>query len=467
MVFEPYNEKGTTLREKGTTLFERGTLLPPPVPAPLPKPSPTPTPFIDLVERERKDAIIHDTHAIFEVHENPSAKANADPWYSRKKEEQVTEYSQLIEVEARRKGLDPDFVKAVVWMETTHGWYDEITGLVKEPKTIRPMNIHVDYWKGLGYSRNDLQDPMINIEVGAFLLAEIWKRTKDPTPEKVATLYNDLGARKVSDYGKTVIVYYRSRPWLPPPPPPIPAPLPTPPLPTPTPYLREHEQENRKAEDSAANRNVDYVGQYCTVRGCTQERAEKIDQLCGQAKEWVECVLDKIRGVSVETGDVLPSDVANALDRHFHIDVQVAHGIGIYAAGMLIRNIVKVFEKMKLDFNGGMIYICETGKWNPYCRQPLYVHRINPKVVHICPRFFDEIGSELLQRVFLLHESVHFASRLPGAPNTIPGFSLSEVYRFENPEKYRKLSTYSALRNADSYAHFAWELCEPGTFVFD
>jgi uncharacterized membrane protein len=36
----------------------------------------------------------------------------------------------------------------------------------------------------------------------------------DPTVEKVATLYNKLGATIVDSYGKTVAYYFASRPWI-------------------------------------------------------------------------------------------------------------------------------------------------------------------------------------------------------------------------------------------------------------
>lgn len=97
---------------------------------------------------------------------------------------------------------------AIAWMESTHGWYDRF-----DPwnKTIRPMNIHAKLWH---LNRIRLEEPEYNIAKGVEILKAIWDRTEDPSFEKVATLYNQLGAQAVNKYGKTVVAYMRERPWL-------------------------------------------------------------------------------------------------------------------------------------------------------------------------------------------------------------------------------------------------------------
>ena len=79
------------------------------------------------------------------------------------------------------------------------------------------MNVHSYYWAKLleqkGYSREDLKDEKINVEVGVALLIELWNRVDNPTIAKVATLYNFLGAEKVNDYGARVAKVYRHKPW--------------------------------------------------------------------------------------------------------------------------------------------------------------------------------------------------------------------------------------------------------------
>jgi hypothetical protein len=161
--------------------------------------------------KERREAIMANTPAIFVVDPDPSAKPNAEPWYSIHRFSEVGRDAQLIELAAFREGLDPDFVKAIVWMETTHGYYDRV-----DPwnKTIRPMNVHYKLWSELGISRDAVKNSSINVAAGTRILAAIWERTQDPTPEKVATLYNKLGATKVDGYGKAVAQYMKFKPWL-------------------------------------------------------------------------------------------------------------------------------------------------------------------------------------------------------------------------------------------------------------
>lgn len=160
---------------------------------------------------QRRAAIIGDLPGRIDVAANPDAQAYPNPVYSRPSREEVTANTKLIESAARRHGLDPDLVKAVVWMESTHGWYDE---LVPGNKTIRPMNVHSAFWSDL-VSRESLADPATNIEAGVRILAGISDRVADPTPEKILSLYNNLRTDQITGYGLTAATYYRDKPWLP------------------------------------------------------------------------------------------------------------------------------------------------------------------------------------------------------------------------------------------------------------
>lgn len=75
------------------------------------------------------------------------------------------------------------------------------------------MNVNVEYWKDLGFSRGDLRDPETNIQVGIALLKRIKKQVLDGDIKKIATLYNNLGTTKVSDYGARVASIYKERSW--------------------------------------------------------------------------------------------------------------------------------------------------------------------------------------------------------------------------------------------------------------
>jgi hypothetical protein len=97
-----------------------------------------------------------------------------------------------------------------MYVETTHGWYDRV---VPGNKTIRPMNVHAEFWADLGWSRSDLDDAETNVRAGTMLIKKLGDRIKNPTTEKIATLYNNLSAEKVTDYGARVAEIYREKPW--------------------------------------------------------------------------------------------------------------------------------------------------------------------------------------------------------------------------------------------------------------
>jgi hypothetical protein len=128
-------------------------------------------------------------------------------------------YQNTLEQAALRNGLDPNFVKAIAWMEQTHGFYDEgfigsgFEKIGKKNESIRPMNIHVQLWQDLGINRKSMMDIPTNIEAGAYILGQLWNKTEQPTIAKVATLYVKLGATEVNDYGRTVEKFYKTRPW--------------------------------------------------------------------------------------------------------------------------------------------------------------------------------------------------------------------------------------------------------------
>jgi hypothetical protein len=164
----------------------------------------------------RKKSIIKNTPAEFIIEENISAYGGK-PIYERYSKEQVKENEEYIIIYSKKYNLDTDFVRAIIYMESTHGWYDSYCGKYNpkclEAFSILPMNILVDYWKDLGFTREDLKNPEKNIEAGCILLRRIWDRVKNPTIEKVASIYNLLGTTKVLDYGMRVRKIYDLKLW--------------------------------------------------------------------------------------------------------------------------------------------------------------------------------------------------------------------------------------------------------------
>ncbi len=158
----------------------------------------------------RKESIIKNTPAIFNIEENPTANRSA-PLYELEIVSEVSKWCGSITQLAIKHGISADLAKAVIFMETTHGWYDKFYPF---KKTILPMNLDYRYWRELGVSKELLNCPFYNIEFGIILLSRIKARIKDPTVRKIATIYNFLGAEKVSDYGARVDRLMREKPWL-------------------------------------------------------------------------------------------------------------------------------------------------------------------------------------------------------------------------------------------------------------
>ncbi len=99
-------------------------------------------------------------------------------------------------------------------METTHGWYDAVTGLIMPPRSLRPMYVNLTFWgEALKVNRKQLEDPRTNIDTGVRILRGIRDRLARPNIRAWATLYNNLSAERVSSYGARVETIYREKLW--------------------------------------------------------------------------------------------------------------------------------------------------------------------------------------------------------------------------------------------------------------
>ena len=170
----------------------------------------------DLRRQKRREAIIAGEGGSFSVAPNPDASRNA-PWYEYLVRSNVRDYADQINQVANEEGIDPDIIRAIMFVETTHGDYagwGRITDALGASSTILPMNIHQQYWGGNFGTRAELDKPLDNIRAGARMLKNIVGNFQSPTPiDAIATLYNDSNAIKVSDYGARVKSVYETRPW--------------------------------------------------------------------------------------------------------------------------------------------------------------------------------------------------------------------------------------------------------------
>ena len=116
-----------------------------------------------------------------------------------------------------------------MYMETTHGYYDividnpavdwiddiNIKHKSIKNKSILPMNMNVDFWGDAFGSRADMHDPMKNIMAGANLFKRI-KACMSSSADiaRIAAVYNNLGAQKISDHGARVKCIYHKKSWI-------------------------------------------------------------------------------------------------------------------------------------------------------------------------------------------------------------------------------------------------------------
>lgn len=161
---------------------------------------------------ERRDAIVNMKEGAIDIDSNFDTSGDA-PFYERPDLSWVPAHSPIIDSAAKDYGVDPDLVKAIMWVETTHGYYDIVKAASDSETSILPMNVHSEYWKGLGKTRDQLKDIRTNVRLGVYILSEIVNRLKYSSVDKIATLYNNLSADKVSDYGARVAKVYQEKPW--------------------------------------------------------------------------------------------------------------------------------------------------------------------------------------------------------------------------------------------------------------
>jgi hypothetical protein len=207
-------------------------------------------------ERARRQSVLENSPALFAIEDNPAASGDAPVHRIHSLGAGlVQKHDQEIEEEAARVGVDPDLLRAIMYVEVSQGYYgypaeqkEWIKANLPMPERLRssldrlpwsdsilPMNVRRSLWAGLlndgrSYSRryieaghakgqvvdqshDVLDNPRLNIRAGAILLKRIQDRLENPSIRKVATLYNGLGQSAVANYGAQVERVYRAREW--------------------------------------------------------------------------------------------------------------------------------------------------------------------------------------------------------------------------------------------------------------
>ena len=148
----------------------------------------------------------------FVVSENLKVNG-AEPIYEISAFSEVNRYSSIIENVAAESGVDVRLIRSIMYMETTHGYYDAPLSLLGQNKSILPMNVNVDYWGSIFGDRKTLLNPYNNIKAGAEILKRIIVNLpKGSSIRQIATLYNNINANSVNEYGARVDNIYNSQP---------------------------------------------------------------------------------------------------------------------------------------------------------------------------------------------------------------------------------------------------------------
>lgn len=175
-------------------------------------------------EAGRRQSIIYNTPAIFEIAQEPQASYGTLEVEVDFFDEIYGDDFMYYEV-AHEVGIDPNLLAAIAYMEASYGCRDHID-LWSDPwntpwwnSSFRPMNIHYGQWKPLaselGYLKEDVDNfTRPNVHVAAVLLKRIEERVRAPSVEKIASLYHFLGADKTMNYGDRVRYIYDHKSWI-------------------------------------------------------------------------------------------------------------------------------------------------------------------------------------------------------------------------------------------------------------
>ncbi len=162
----------------------------------------------------RKESIIYDINYKFHV-TNVDEKVGSEPLIEIRAFNELSENSTHIFDSSNKFKIEVQLVKSIMYMETTHGWYDAPLDIVDMNKSIRPMNVNVEYWVSL-FDRDELYEKSRNVDAGSYLLKLIINRDVSNDISVISTLYNNINAIKVNDYGARVSNIYSKKLYIPP-----------------------------------------------------------------------------------------------------------------------------------------------------------------------------------------------------------------------------------------------------------
>jgi hypothetical protein len=170
------------------------------------------------MEGSRIWAIKNNRPAVFKV--SDSARASGTAPSRREHEigvEAVRKHDKTITEEAARFGVDPNLVRAIMYIENADGHrfgLDRSAQDFGRASSLLPMNIKPKIWEGIGgVQREQFRDPKFNIRAGVALIKEIRDRIENPSPAKIGSVWQFTGRETVSDNGAKIEAAFRQKIW--------------------------------------------------------------------------------------------------------------------------------------------------------------------------------------------------------------------------------------------------------------
>ena len=111
----------------------------------------------------------------------------------------VNKYGHLIDKYAQQYNLDSNIAKAILYNEISdyHRFgLDYLGDLTNKSTSTLPMNIQGKTWGNFHGQIYDIKNPEQNIELGVSILKAIYDAVPDKDIAKIATLWNNTGAKK-------------------------------------------------------------------------------------------------------------------------------------------------------------------------------------------------------------------------------------------------------------------------------
>jgi soluble lytic murein transglycosylase-like protein len=128
----------------------------------------------------------------------------------------VSRYEREIDRAAKRRGVDADLIRSIMWAENARGhWFglNRLADLVGTSETKLPMNVKPHWAKLIGARPEDMTNPDVNIEAAAELIRRIRDRIEQPTAAKIGSVWQHTGQERVTDAGAAVARLYAEKPW--------------------------------------------------------------------------------------------------------------------------------------------------------------------------------------------------------------------------------------------------------------